>query len=84
MAQGCQKCGECCKRIMIGTELPDELADLMSTHFGRPMTRLGIEVEHRCKNLGEDNLCKDYLNRPAFCRKFMCANPGALMVRTKM
>jgi len=80
----CQKCGECCRRIMIGTDLPDELAELMAVHFGRPINRIGMEIEHRCRNLGDDNLCMDYHNRPDYCRKFMCNNPGALMVKVKM
>ena len=80
----CQKCGECCKQVNIGTFLPDELTELLSVHYGYRVDRVGLELKHRCRHLTEDGRCDDYENRPEYCRKFMCSNPGQLIVKVEM
>lgn len=76
----CQKCGECCKQITFNCPLPEELAEFMSAHHGRRIEEVAVRHNHRCVHLGDDNLCKVYENRPAYCRKFHCENSKRLIV----
>jgi len=76
----CQKCGECCKQIQFGCPMPPELSELFTAHYGRSVDAVKIHLKHRCKMLGDDNRCKDYENRPDFCRQFSCPDPTAVMV----
>ena len=83
MSETCQKCGQCCKQIVFGCPLPDELAEFMSAHHGRPIDRVLVRHKHQCKHQGEDNLCKIYETRPAYCRKFICECQTQLIVTTE-
>lgn len=73
----CSKCGECCTVIdfVAGKEVSYDEARFYELHGIRLHTEGGqllLEVPLRCSLLGEDNLCKDYENRPKICRNYQC------------
>ena len=79
----CQKCGECCNRVNFFVPMKGELAEVLSAHYGRPIDRVGILIEHRCNHLTDENLCDIYKDRPAYCRQHRCEDPGTLLVKMR-
>ena len=79
----CQKCGQCCRQINFQVPLDPVLGEFFSAHYGRPIARTGLHIDHVCIQLKENNLCKIYETRPEYCRDFQCEHPDMVVVRTK-
>lgn len=61
----CTKCGCCCKRIDIAVNNMNHLTDVYPAISKFPYK---WDETGRCEQLGEDNKCKVYENRPLLCR----------------
>jgi Fe-S-cluster containining protein len=76
----CLQCARCCTYVAIGINDPTTAKTATEIlwhiyHEGVSVCRDGagewyVQVEARCKNLGEGNLCAIYLNRPHICRDY--------------
>jgi len=72
----CSKCGKCCK-VLAFTVPHMHYSDDELRYFklrGVVFERINRNNDYmivpcRCSLLGDDNLCKDYENRPDVCRK---------------
>lgn len=76
----CNQCGECCKNIVFMIE--DEYVrteeqfekmkqfDKKYNHFVINGANEKGVLLFRCKSLGDDNICKDYLFRSLYCRAY--------------
>ncbi|NCC99954.1 MAG: hypothetical protein EOL95_09695 [Bacteroidia bacterium] len=72
----CKMCGECCKYLVFDVPhmhyTQDELRyyKLRGVRFERVNRNTDrMIVPCRCELLGDDNLCKDFENRPDVCRQ---------------
>ena len=63
----CVGCGACCRRMNVAVKA----IPTYSEKYNIPIEELDFPYKYdetgRCENLGEDNLCKVYENRPNFC-----------------
>ena len=76
----CLQCAKCCTYVAIGINAPTtpKLATEVLWHLyhqGVSVCRdeageWYVQLEARCRNLGEGNLCSVYLNRPHICRAY--------------
>lgn len=77
----CLECnGECCKRLAIDIDEPEDEEDLEDLKWYLYHKGVSVYVdeegdwcvqfETRCKNLNKKNLCEIYDKRPAVCRKY--------------
>lgn len=76
----CLQCAKCCTYVAIGINAPTtpKLATEVLWHLyhqGVSVCRdeageWYVQIEARCRNLGEGNLCSVYLNRPHICRAY--------------
>jgi len=51
----------------------EQMKELVSAHYGKPVEVVFFNVTHRCAQLDDDNRCKIYDTRPQTCRDFYCA-----------
>jgi len=68
----CKKCGECCKWMTFsipGLARNAIFRDYYTKH-GCKVKGDVVLIPSRCQNLGEDNLCKIYPNRPSLCKAY--------------
>ena len=71
----CEDCwGRCCHYMTINITLGKDMAELLSVHYDRKITKLSVRIDHKCKELDEDNLCKLFgsPDRPNVCDKWIC------------
>jgi Fe-S-cluster containining protein len=76
----CVECGKCCTYVGVGINAPSRprwATDILwyLYHEGVYVYRDGagewsVHFETRCRNLGEDLLCRVYVDRPHICRGF--------------
>ena len=71
----CGKCGKCCRGIVFIAEMPFPSVDLVNYYLYHNVVlenmgdgRVKFLVNNKCVNLGNDNLCKIFDDRPSFCR----------------
>ena len=81
MKSKCKKCGFCCKNFMLGVnDNPDtqlfrgSVVDSVEKSLGFRIdaNEVSIHIKGKCKNLGEDNLCRIHSKRPEYCKNFYC------------
>lgn len=75
----CNQCGQCCSGIALvhnqsAIQTVEEFDQLKKKypdyrHF-EPIEETQHGIVFKCKNLGEDNACGIYDDRPLFCRKY--------------
>ena len=67
----CKKCGACCKYTAVMIGQPDEDGVRWSAYHGHRLFekegQLVVFIPNRCSQLGDDNLCKIYKDRPNVC-----------------
>lgn len=76
----CKKCGECCRSILLrdnsknvdSIELFEKLKIKYKKyrHFEPVKFDKNGNLLFKCKSLGENNECRDYLFRSLYCRKY--------------
>jgi Fe-S-cluster containining protein len=76
----CTECAKCCTYAAVGINAPNRLrwaTDILwYLYHDRTFVYLdgegewSVMFESRCRNLGEDNLCRIYDHRPELCREF--------------
>ena len=74
----CDYCnGKCCRYFALGIDVPTEWADFENLRWYLLHEHAAIFTEDdswfllvstKCKNLGDDNYCKNYEHRPDVCR----------------
>ena len=79
-SNGCKGCGACCKTVGFDIPPPKTLEDFedikwhlyhkgLSVFIDRD-DEWTVEVQTKCKQLGPDNNCKVYEDRPPMCSTF--------------
>lgn len=76
----CVGCAQCCKVITLSAMIPPGREEFMRVHFGHEVKRWSVMIQHRCKQLDENDRCRIYETRPQHCREFYCGSPGLMML----
>ena len=76
----CTECGKCCTYVGVGINAPSRpryATDILWYLYHRDVYvyvdgegEWSVHFETRCKNLGDDLLCRVYADRPHICRSF--------------
>ena len=79
--KGCVECGSrCCRYLCFQIDTPESYEEFENVRWFLMHKGVSVHIEENgdwymsisniCLNLGKDNLCKEYGNRPLICRKY--------------